>query len=549
LKNTLILCGLAFVFLILGNNTVSLTNPDEVFYSGSAKEMVQQGTWLVPHIFGQPQFEKPILLFWLLRVSFLAFGPTSFGARFPPSFFGLLGCLTLYYFCLTAYRDRNKSFLCAYVLLSSGLYLAMSRFLFTDMVFSVFILMSLTAFYTGYLRAEKKRAGMVLFGVCSALAVLTKGLLGIVLPLGAVLLFLALRRNIRFVFARSSLYGLVLFLILASPWYAFMLDRYGASFVHEFFYNDHIRRILEAEHRSNDTWYFYPMTLVVGMLPWSVALVAALAGMIKRLARGMAEPLHTFLISWVVAMFVILQCAHSKLISYILPAIPALAVITGDYVYDLVARKQWKMFYLLLGVSSLLIAGLPLAVVLAATGMIASPLEYRECLPDKSSVIALLALSTAMVGGSFLFARTRRHTLSVCMLGLQLPALVIFCFLSRDRFENDVSSKQVGAYLLQHDDLNNAVLCSKNMVRGVRYYTDKDVAVIGGQFFSPHPIPIVNTDQEIRDFLTAQNTTYAIVGPAQFKKLKQVSEKTFEFTELLHVGSTFVVKVSVGPAP
>jgi 4-amino-4-deoxy-L-arabinose transferase-like glycosyltransferase len=81
LKNILILCGLAFVFLMLGNNMVSLTNPDEVFYSGSAREMVQQNTWFVPHLFGQPQFEKPILLFWLLRVSFLAFGPTSFGAR------------------------------------------------------------------------------------------------------------------------------------------------------------------------------------------------------------------------------------------------------------------------------------------------------------------------------------------------------------------------------------------------------------------------------------------------------------------------------------
>lgn len=545
MKNTLILCGLAFVFLMLGNNMVSLTNPDEVFYSGSAKEMVQQGTWLVPHLFGHPQFEKPIFLFWLLRISFLAFGPSNFGARFPPSFFGLLGCLTLYYFCLTACRNRSQSFLCAFVLLSSGLYLAMSRFLFTDMVFSVFILMSLTAFYTGYVRPEKKRAGLILFGLFSGLAVLTKGLLGIVLPVGTVLLFLALRRDMKFLLTRSSLYGLALLAVVALPWYVFMLDRYGESFVHEFFYNDHIRRILVAEHRDNDTWWFYPLTLVAGMLPWSIMLVAALVVLIRRLIRGKAEPLHAFLTSWVMAMFVVLQIAHSKLTSYILPAIPALAVITGDYVYNLVAGKHWKTFYLLLGVSSLLMVGLPLVGFLIAAGRITLPVPYRDYLTDKSSVGVLLVFSVAMVGVSWFFAGTRRHTLSVCMLGLQLPALAMVCFLSRDSYENNVSSKQVGSYLLAHDDVNNAVLCSKSMVRGVRYYTDKDVAVIGGQFFSPHPITVVNTNQEIRDFLTAQKTTYAIVEPAQFERLKQLSEKKFEFTELLHLGNTFVVRVSL----
>ena len=81
-KRILILIALSYVVLMLGNGILSLTNPDEVFYAQTAKEMIQHKTWATPYLFDQPQFEKPIFLYWCLRASFIIFGVTSFAARF-----------------------------------------------------------------------------------------------------------------------------------------------------------------------------------------------------------------------------------------------------------------------------------------------------------------------------------------------------------------------------------------------------------------------------------------------------------------------------------
>ena len=84
LRNILLLALLSFIFLMAGNGVLSLTNPDEVFYAQIAKEMAHNKTWMVPYLFGQPNFEKPIFTYWLLRWAYLIFGVSGFGARFFP---------------------------------------------------------------------------------------------------------------------------------------------------------------------------------------------------------------------------------------------------------------------------------------------------------------------------------------------------------------------------------------------------------------------------------------------------------------------------------
>lgn len=83
-KQILILIILSYFFFMLGNGMISLTGPDEVFYAQTAKEMIQHNSWMTPYLFNQPQFEKPIFLYWLLRIAFMLFGISSFAARFFP---------------------------------------------------------------------------------------------------------------------------------------------------------------------------------------------------------------------------------------------------------------------------------------------------------------------------------------------------------------------------------------------------------------------------------------------------------------------------------
>ena len=146
IKHIVILSVLAYFCFMFGNGLVSLTIPDEVFYTQTAKEMLNNHHWMTPYIFGQPQFEKPIFLYWLLKLGFLTFGINSFAARFFPSLFGILGVVAVYLLARIGFRDDKKAFICAIVMMTCGLYLGLARTVFTDLIFSVFILLALLFF-------------------------------------------------------------------------------------------------------------------------------------------------------------------------------------------------------------------------------------------------------------------------------------------------------------------------------------------------------------------------------------------------------------------
>jgi len=217
LKHILILSVLAYFCFMFGNGLISLTIPDEVFYTQTAKEMLNNHSWMTAYIFGQPQFEKPIFLYWLLKLGFMIFGINSFAARFFPALFGIIGIIAVYLFGRIGFKDDKKAFISAIVLMTSGLYLGLSRTVFTDLVFSVFILLSLLSFYWGFSFKNRKGAGILMFFVFSALAVLTKGPLGIIIPLLTAVIFLLIKKDIKFLLDRCFIWGFLLFSLISLP--------------------------------------------------------------------------------------------------------------------------------------------------------------------------------------------------------------------------------------------------------------------------------------------------------------------------------------------
>ncbi|MCX5656639.1 MAG: glycosyltransferase family 39 protein, partial [Candidatus Omnitrophica bacterium] len=340
IKYILVLIVLGYFLFFFGNNLFSLTNPDEVFYTQTAKEMLKSNSWMTPILFDHPQFEKPIFIYWLLKIAFLTFGVSSFSARFFPACFALFGIVAVYLFAKLLFKEEKKAFISALLLLSSCFYIGLARTVFTDMVFSVMILFSLLSFYWGYKDERRKGLGIMLFFIFSALAILTKGPLGLIIPFLIVVVFLLAVGRSKFIFSKYTLWGIGALLAIALPWYIFMASKYGQNFLHEFFYNDHYRRIIEAEHRSNDTWHFYPLTMLGGMFPWSIFSAVAFFLLLRRLKKANSNNL--FLLSWIAVTFLIFQIAHSKLSSYIFPFFPALALLTGDYIFNLCNASQNK---------------------------------------------------------------------------------------------------------------------------------------------------------------------------------------------------------------
>jgi 4-amino-4-deoxy-L-arabinose transferase-like glycosyltransferase len=495
---------------------------------------------MTPYLFGQPQFEKPILLYWLMRFGFIIFGITGFSARFFPALFAILGVIAVYLLARVAFKEEQKAFLAGLVSMSYGLYVGLARTVFTDMIFCVLILFSLVSFFWAWSGARHKRLGIVLSFIFSGLAVLAKGPLGFLLAFAVIFLFLLWRRDIKYAFSKDFFFGAIIFLAIALPWYIFMVKEYGDSFSREFFYNDHWRRLIEAEHKANDTWYFYPVAMLGCMFPWSVYVAAALGYLFWKL-KHKPEAAHLFLASWIVAVLLTFQFAHSKLVSYIFPLFPALSIITADFISDFAAAKNRRPLRIASYLSGMILFLIPV-------GLLVSSRIFSSYVPSPAPLyfLALLLLAQAIV--FLIFCLKDKFIRAAYTLMLSIILIMAFVPLVAKDAGPYISSKGACDYLLKNYDPQGTLLVSKFFARGVRYFTERDVAVIdinGQNYFSPHPIPFFSTMEEVKNFLRRQGLTYAVLKKSGWVRLEDLPPEEFKFSLLKMIGDAYLVKLEV----
>ena len=538
MKHIWILSALCVFLYLAGNSSVPLTDPDEVFYSLTAREMSAKGDALTPYIFNQPQFEKPIFIYWLLNAASALLGPTPFAARFFPAVFAWLGVLGLYFLARLGFKDESRAFWSAVALATAGFYFALAKTVFTDMVFSVFILYSLLFFYYAFDRPGRKGRGILGFYFFAALAVLTKGPLGFLIPALAVILFLVYRGQLRWLFDRRVMTGFLLGLAVALPWYVLMFTQYGNTFIHEFFYNDHWRRLVEAEHKGNDRWFFYPATILWGMFPWTLFVAAGFAGTYRRLKDHPGAFDH-FLLSWFLVVFVIFQCAHSKLSSYILPVFPVLALLAGDVIGRCAAAGRQK------GVRVMLLVTAASFVLLGVAFFALRPL-YEFYVPSPLPGYFLSALFITWGGCIVTLVLKEKLKEALSVLAIMGVPFLIALFLLRHDLEPYVSSYGAAQYLPRQEIFKTTILSSKPYARGLRFYTGQDIAVMdinGRNYFSPHPIPILNTLDKLKEFLREQKRTYAVLKKGAYNTLSTLDPANFKVTLLGRCGLEYVLTV------
>lgn len=528
----------SYIFFFAGNGILGLTHPDEVFYAQTAKEMLQKESWLVPYLFDGPNFEKPIFSYWLLMAAFAVFGVSSFSARFFPALFAVFGVIAIYLLGKNAFRDNRKGLYAAFILMSSVLFVGLGRSVFTDMFFTVWIECSLGAFYWAYSNPRCKTWGLILFWLCAGLAALTKGILGMLIPALVIFIFLALRRELNFIVCSAFGLGFLLSLLVALPWYVFIIQKFGQIFIQEFFYNDHVRRLFEAEHRSNDQWFFYPLNMVGLMAPWCIFVVWAFAQLPKRLKTD-SNPIYLFLAIWIGVVFCIFQAAHSKLVSYIFPLFPALALLAADFVAAAVNERKYRWLFL---VSGLLF---PLAGIV---GAIAALTVFSKYIPSRFFIcgaFSFFVLMAVMVLVSIL-----KKDGVVARLGsimIQIPLLLAFALSNHGVFDQYASSKQACEYLLRHYQVNGPILCSKNYLRSTRFFTDKEVVMLNvrghGKFFSPHPVRELKSPEEIATFFKDHPVVYGVLVKKDVKQLQDTGGHVYTTNVLAILGDEYLVEM------
>ena len=555
----LLLGVLAYFFLMFGNGIVSLTHPDEVFYVQSAKEMLARRSWWTPVIFDEPHFEKPIFFFWLLTLGIKVFGLSPFVARFWPAFFGILGVGATYAMAWMLFERKGTAFLSGFILMSSFIYLALSRAVLTDMVFSIWVTASIAFFYWGYKFPRRKTRGVILSFAASAIAVLTKGILGFVFPAAVVLVFLVYKKDLAFLKNKGTAAGVFLFLVIALPWHISMYQQYGDIFIHEYFYNVHIRRLLAAEHLKLDNWYFYPGLIFAGILPWSFFWIPAAVSAYKKLMQKpeadppVAPPWAKkrdrrdqifFLLAWIVGIFAFVQPAHSKLASYVFPVFPAVAILIASYLdedmEDLQAKKASKVLAVCGYIFCVFLAGVSAAALVA--GKI-----YMDILINLRPVFIFSALSLLLAVLVFVFNLKRHYIQMLFSCAGITVLLLVTAFLAKPYIEPWVSCKDVSDLFKTMDHSDSVVMTSKFYVRGIRFYTDRKTAVIdinGKGFFSPHPVAFLNTDEKVLAMLASQPVTYAIVKKGNIHDLKRITRgHPYRLEELGGSAGKYIIRI------
>ena len=354
--------------------TYGLIDPDEGRYSEIPREMIESGDFVTPRLNYVKYFEKPALHYWLTAASFVALGQNEFAARLCPVLMGMGGCLLTLALARRMTRSTRGGGLAAAVLASSLLWYALSRINIIDMTLTFFFTLAMAG-YRLWLDAvpaqgkpaQQGRWWILLFYAGMALATLSKGLIGIVLPGGIAVLHLAATmktRGGRTLLRLFSPWGMALYFLLTVPWFRAVCAA-NPDFFDFFFIHEHFTRFLTTAHdRWEPFWFFIPI-LLAGFVPWTGMLLDAFHA-----ARGkwgiLSRDDGLFLGLWFGLPFLFFSLSGSKLIPYILPCMPPLAILIGAAFEGLLreapgARRIIRRF---IGLNALILIPLALAGVL-----------------------------------------------------------------------------------------------------------------------------------------------------------------------------------------
>lgn len=339
-------------FFRLGS--VTLFDVDEAVFSEATKEMLENGDWITPTYNGENRYDKPVLFYWLMAASYKLFGINEFGARFPSALSGSLLCLAVFFFVIRLYGEK-RAFYAVLSLALSLYFLVYSHAAVTDMALTFFIALSLFSFYLSLVHWKNTDRYLLGFYLFSALAFLTKGLVGILFPFGIAMVYLLVTEGPKGLKRAFSAKGIILFLLISAPWYIAQLAINGQDFFEQFFVKHHFKRYTGVISGHKGPIYYYIPALIIGLLPW----IAFLPAGIRNAFGGSNEPEVTseakrigpffsrysspdfFALLWFAFMFVFFSFSTTKLPNYILPAIPAASILIAS---GMAGQDRWRSY-------------------------------------------------------------------------------------------------------------------------------------------------------------------------------------------------------------
>lgn len=390
---------LAFIFFFLKLWGFVLFDVDEPRYAEAAREMIESNNWITPYFNYVVRFDKPVLFYWLIAISYKILGVSEFAARLPSAIMATLIVVSIYFF---ARKHINQYFglISSLVLLTSLEFIGLARMSITDMTLSAFIcFMLLSGFTAAHSTGNKRSYWWYAFYTFLALGTLTKGPVAPAVAVMVLWPYFILTGKFFEVFKTCRLYtGILLFLLITAPWYIMVYLENGQAYIDQFIVTDNLKRFTGTVSGHKGPIYFFFIVILVGFIPWSTFLPYALIKYLKpvissfkktsepvqcsiedketcsacifiNLFKRIINPIKNtykdasiekclilFALVWFLSVFIFFTLSGTKLLTYILPLFPALALITGALWYDFIESKnEIKDKYMLIS-SGLLVA-------------------------------------------------------------------------------------------------------------------------------------------------------------------------------------------------
>lgn len=492
-------CGLGVEFL----------GRDEPRYAQVAREMWSRGDWVTPTLGGHTWFEKPALLYWMMIASFSVFGPTEAAARIGPALCGILTVALIAWLATrvahAAQRESASDVIassdviardviakasagqwlalcCAGAMASCGGLIAFARGATFDIAITATIAASLSCFLVADLEDNPRRARLLLTGFYAGMgaALLAKGLIGIVIPVGVALFYLVLRRGPRGVAGLPWIglgWGPLVALLVASTWYGPVIARHGMVFIDEFIWRQHFARFTSNKYQhSQPVWFYVPVLALFG-LPWTAFLIAALVrvrqwnwraraedanaapvGQARDEAANLqahdapatvesrsslrvstpeaqraadsaqsdwgrlesSEALHrmrVFALAWMLVPLAFFSISGSKLPGYLMPALPGAALLAGERLAAY-GRGQERLAWMRASGVLFVLLGVVALLYGRRSGMIAPATALLVGVPAALGGIFAVCWPQKRVACQGVLAATFFATIALCVLGV-----------------------------------------------------------------------------------------------------------------------------------
>ena len=404
----LLLAGFCAFLFFYGLGQFGLIGADEPRYAQVAREMLDRHDWITPTLGGQAWLEKPPLYYWQVMLAYSVLGVSDVAARVPSGLDAALLVIAVYLF-FRKFRPGVEVDAALITASCAGM-VGFSRAASTDMPLAATFSIGMLAWWAW--RESDKKIYLALFYVFMALGTLAKGPIAPFLAAVVVVLWAFLARELRSILRTLWFPGVILYLVAALPWYLAVQLR-NPQFFREFILEHNLARFSSnLYHHPEPFWYYLPVA-ILALLPWIVFVAAALAESIRTWWAELESPakqldlplqFRIFTACWLFVPIVFFSVSRSKLPGYILPAIPAGAVLLADYLREHLREDKEASLARWMAILHALVAAAPIV-----PAMLIGYLVVQHRLPGGRPLLVALVVALIVCAAVALTLNSRMH--------------------------------------------------------------------------------------------------------------------------------------------